>query len=128
MDKYRKEIRDRYGDTDAYREHEQKTKTYTKEKGAEANAGLMAILPILPHTRRAVRVQILPRHRHLLQSFRHISPPTTTPAQTRFSQVLVRCMLPMRGSRRTSISTARELRSLWEMQLLLIPGGNHVKK
>ena len=43
MDKYRKEIRDRYGDTDAYREHEQKTKHYTKEKWDEANDGLMAI-------------------------------------------------------------------------------------
>ena len=43
MDKYRKEVRDRYGDTNAYREHEQKTKNYTKEKWAEANAGLMAI-------------------------------------------------------------------------------------
>ena len=43
MDKYRKEIRDRYGDTDAYREHEQKTKNYTKEKWAEANDGLMSI-------------------------------------------------------------------------------------
>ena len=43
MDKYRKEIRDRYGDTNAYREHEQKTKSYTKEKWAEANDGLMAI-------------------------------------------------------------------------------------
>ena len=43
MDKYRKEIRDRYGNTDAYREHEQKTKNYTKEKWIEANDGLMAI-------------------------------------------------------------------------------------
>ena len=43
MDKYRKEIRDRYGDTDAYREHEQKTQSYTKEKWIEANDGLMAI-------------------------------------------------------------------------------------
>ena len=43
MDKYRKEIRDRYGDTAAYREHEQKTKNYTKDKWAEANDGLMAI-------------------------------------------------------------------------------------
>ena len=43
MDKYRKEIRDRYGVTDAYREHEEKTKNYTKEKWAEANDGLMAI-------------------------------------------------------------------------------------
>ena len=43
MDKYRKEIRDRYGDTNTYCEHEEKTKYYTKEKWAEANDGLMAI-------------------------------------------------------------------------------------
>ena len=40
---YRKEARERYGNTVAYREHEQKTKNYTKEKWAEANEGLMAI-------------------------------------------------------------------------------------
>ncbi|MBQ8739503.1 MAG: TipAS antibiotic-recognition domain-containing protein [Clostridia bacterium] len=34
---------ERWGNTDAYREHEQKTKHYTKEKWAEANNGLMAI-------------------------------------------------------------------------------------
>ena len=37
------EARERWGDTDAYREHEQRTKNYTKEKWAEANDGLMAI-------------------------------------------------------------------------------------
>ena len=37
------EVRERYGATDAYREHEQKTKNYTKEKWAEINDGLMAI-------------------------------------------------------------------------------------
>ena len=37
------EARSRWGDTDAYREHEQKTKNYTKEKWLEANDGLMAI-------------------------------------------------------------------------------------
>ena len=37
------EARSRWGDTDAYCEHEQKTKNYTKEKWAEANEGLMAI-------------------------------------------------------------------------------------
>ena len=41
---YRNEVRERWGDTDAYREHEQNTKDYTKEKWAEANDGLMAIL------------------------------------------------------------------------------------
>ena len=43
MDKYKTEARERYGNTAAYREHEQKTKNYTKEKWAEANDGLMAI-------------------------------------------------------------------------------------
>ena len=37
------EVCERYGKTDAYREHEQKTKNYTKEKWAEVNNGLMAI-------------------------------------------------------------------------------------
>ena len=37
------EARERWGDTSAYHEHEQKTKNYTKEKWAEANDGLMAI-------------------------------------------------------------------------------------
>ena len=40
---YSTEARSRWGNTDAYREHEQKTKDYTKEKWAEANDGLMAI-------------------------------------------------------------------------------------
>ena len=37
------EARERWGNTAAYSEHEQKTKNYTKEKWAEANDGLMAI-------------------------------------------------------------------------------------
>ena len=43
MKNYETEARSRWGNTDAYREHEQKTKNYTKEKWAEANGGLMAI-------------------------------------------------------------------------------------
>ena len=42
-DNYSTEARERWSNTDAYREHEQKTKNYTKEKWAEANDGLMAI-------------------------------------------------------------------------------------
>ena len=41
--KYEAEARERWGNTEAYREHEHKTKNYTKEKWAEANDGLMAI-------------------------------------------------------------------------------------
>ena len=43
MKNYETEARERWGDTSAYCEHEQKTKNYTKEKWAEANDGLMAI-------------------------------------------------------------------------------------
>ena len=43
MKNYETEVRERYGGTTAYREHEQKTKNYTKEKWAEANDGMMAI-------------------------------------------------------------------------------------
>ena len=43
MTNYETEVRSRWGNTDAYREHEQKTKNYTNEKWAEANDGLMTI-------------------------------------------------------------------------------------
>ena len=41
---YNAEVCSRWGNTDAYREHEQKTKNYTKEKWAGANDGLMAVV------------------------------------------------------------------------------------
>ena len=43
MKNYETEARERWGDTSASREHEEKTKHYTKEKWAEANDGMMAI-------------------------------------------------------------------------------------
>ena len=43
MKNYETEARSRWGNTDAYRECEQKTKNYTKEKWTEANDGMMDI-------------------------------------------------------------------------------------
>ena len=43
MKNYETEARSRWGNTDAYREHEQKTKNYTKENWEEANDCLTAI-------------------------------------------------------------------------------------
>ena len=40
---YRDETYSRWGNTSAYREYEQKTKNYTKEKWAEINVGMMSI-------------------------------------------------------------------------------------
>ena len=43
MKNYKDEARERWGNTVAYHEHEQKTENYTKEDWAGANDGLMAI-------------------------------------------------------------------------------------
>ena len=43
MKNFENEARERWGNTDAYREHEKKTKKYTKEKRAEINEGLIVI-------------------------------------------------------------------------------------
>ena len=43
MSQYEIESRERWGDTEAYLEHEKKAKNYTKEKWAEINDGLMSI-------------------------------------------------------------------------------------
>ena len=43
MKNYETEVCSRWGATAAYREHEQKTKNYTKEKWTEANDGMMVI-------------------------------------------------------------------------------------
>ena len=43
MKSYETEARERYGDTVSYREHEQRTRNYTKEKWAEANDGMLEI-------------------------------------------------------------------------------------
>ena len=40
---YDGEARERWGGTDAYREHQQKTSSYSKEKWADVNEGMMAI-------------------------------------------------------------------------------------
>ena len=43
MKHYETEARTRWGNTDAYREYEQKTKNHTKEKWIDANDGLIAL-------------------------------------------------------------------------------------
>ena len=43
MKNYENEARERWGNTAAYHEHEQKTKNYTKEDWAYVNDGLMVI-------------------------------------------------------------------------------------
>ena len=112
MSNYETEARSRWGATDAYREHEQKTKNYTKEKWAEANDGMMAIFAEFAACKNSGESADSSEAQALVAKLQAYTPPTITPAQTRFSQGLVRCTLLTSDSRRTSTSTARELRSL----------------
>ena len=43
MKNYQTETRERWGNTDAYREHEHKTKNYTKEKWTAVNEGMLCV-------------------------------------------------------------------------------------
>ena len=43
MNNYDIEVKERFGNTDAYKEHEQKTADYTKDKWQAVNDGLMVI-------------------------------------------------------------------------------------
>ena len=112
MSNYETEARSRWGNTNAYREHEQKTKNYTKEKWAEANDGLMSIFAEFAACKDSGASADSDEAQALVAKLQAHSPPTTTPAQTRFSQVLARCTLPTSASRKTSTSTAKELRGL----------------
>ena len=53
MKNYETEARERWGNTDAYREYGQKTKNYTKEKWAEVNDGLLRIFAEFSECKRA---------------------------------------------------------------------------
>lgn len=43
MNNYDLEVKQRFGDTDAYREHSEKTANYTADKWQELNDGLMSV-------------------------------------------------------------------------------------
>ena len=43
MKNYQAEVKERFGETDAYKEYEKKTAGYTKDKWQEANDGLMSV-------------------------------------------------------------------------------------
>ena len=118
MSDYKTEARSRWGNTDAYREHEQKTKNYTKEKWAEANDGLMAIFAEFAACKDSGASADSIEAQELVAKLQAHIQRITTPVQTKSLQGLVRCTLPMSDSRKTSTSTERELRSLPRKQLL----------
>ena len=117
MKNYETEARSRWGNTDAYREHEQKTKNYTKEKWAEANDGMMAILAEFAARKGSgASVNSAEAQALVAKLQAHITANYYT-STNGSSSALARCMLLMSGSRRTSTNTAREPRNLLLRQL-----------
>ena len=91
MNDYKIESRSRWGNTDAYREHEQKTKNYTKEKWAEANEGMMAIFAEFAACKKNGASADSDEAQALVAKLQAHSRRTITPAPTRSSQGLGRC-------------------------------------
>ena len=113
IEKYECEARERWGNTDAYREHEKKTKNYTKEKWAEINDGLMAIFAEFAECKINGFAANSPEVQSLIVKLRNISLKTIILARVRFSQALVKCMFVTRDSRRILTRTVMELLNLF---------------
>ena len=106
MKNYETEARSRWGTTDAYREHEQKTKNYTKEKWAEANDGMMAIFAEFAVCKNSGASATSAEAQALVAKLQaHIT-------ANYYTQASARCTLPTSDSRRISTSMAREQPSL----------------
>ena len=96
---YDTEARGCWGNTDAFREHERKTKNYTKEKWTEANDGMKTIFAeFAAYKQSRARAGSAEAQTLVAKLQAHITP-TTIPALTKFLQGLVRRMLQMNASK-----------------------------
>ena len=109
---YKTEARERYGGTAAYREHEQKTKNYTKEKWAEANDGLMAIFAEFAACKESGASADSTETQALVARLQAYITANYYTCTDEILAGLGRCMLPTSASRRTLTSAERELRNL----------------
>jgi len=87
---YEAEARVRWGETDAYRECEQKTKNYTKKKWLDANEGLMEVFAEFAACKASGAGADSDEAQALAAKLQAYSRRTTTPARTRSSQGLAR--------------------------------------
>ncbi len=97
---YEAEARERWGNTQAYVEHTEKTKGYTPDKWKEANDGLMNIFAEFAALKNGgfeanseeVQALVVKLQKHNLI--------ITIPAPMKYYPVSVRCMLVMKDLRR----------------------------
>ncbi len=120
MKKYETEVRERYGGTTAYREHEEKTGNYTKEKWAEANDGLMESFAQLAACKESgVSADSAEAQALVAKLQAHITANYYTCTDEILAGLGKMYVADERDSRKTSTSMAKELPSSQLMQLPL---------
>ena len=65
MNDYDIEVKERFGETEAYKEYEQKTADYTNDKWQEINDGLMAVFAKFAECKMTATPSNQKRHKHL---------------------------------------------------------------
>ena len=108
MKNYENEARERWGNTAAYHEHEQKTKNYTKDDWTQANDGLMAVFAELAMCKNNGASAYSSEAQGLVAKLHAHITDNSTPVPTTFSQVLGKCMLPTSDLRTILINTVKE--------------------
>ena len=118
-DRYKAEVTEKWGKTEAYREHTEKTKNYTK--------ALTISSRISQKQRKAVKAPVLPGYRSLCVICSSILPTTTTPVPIRSWQALARCTSLTIDSKIISTDTAQEPPILSAKPFLFTANKSHNK-
>lgn len=104
---YADEVRERWRDTEAYRESERRAANYSQSDWDALYEGIDAIMAGFAELK-ADRASPDSERTHLqVEKLRQFITEKCTPAPTIFSRNSDRCMSPMNASLRTSISTAK---------------------
>ena len=99
---YAEEARRRFGETDAYRESEQRTANYTEQDWSALSDGMDAVIGGQA-LRRMMKKRIC-----MSENSNSLSATVCIPAPMRSSEVSDRCMLPTNVFKQISTSTAKE--------------------
>lgn len=92
FEKYRVEAQEKWGNTEAYKEHVERTKNYSGQKWNELTGEMDRIMAEFALCMKKGEAHDSAQAQNLVKSCKHTSPQTITVVQTRSWQVWVRCM------------------------------------
>ena len=104
---YSDEVRERWGDTEAYRESERRTAGYSQSDWNALYDGIDAIMAGFAELKADGASPDSERTHLHVECSGSLSPRICTPALTKSLRDSVRCMSPMNASQRTSTSTVK---------------------